>query len=197
MVSSTQASRSRVLGKSILTDRREWLGLLAVSVFLFVACTTGGATAVTDGAEGPADAAPDFELVLFENSNHERGEKLRLSQFRGKPVVINFWFPSCPPCRVEMPDFEKAFQKYGGDGVEFIGVQNLGADTIEDGQKFVDEFGINYAVGPDEDNSILLDYKVRGFPTTVFLDKDQRIASTWTGLLDAATLDGLVQEILN
>ena len=197
MVSSRQAARSRVLGKSTWTDRREWLGLLAVSVFLFVACTTGGATAVTDGAEGPADAAPDFELTLFENSNHQRGEKLRLSQFRGKPVVINFWFPSCPPCRVEMPDFEKAFQKYRGDGVEFIGVQNLGADTIEDGQKFVAEFGINYAVGPDGDNSILLDYKVRGFPTTVFLDKDQRIASTWTGLLDAATLDGLVQEILN
>ena len=197
MVSSRKVTESRFLGRGLWTDRRRLFGLLAVSAFLLVACTTGGATAVTDGAEGPADAAPDFELVLFENNNHGRGEKLRLSQFREKPVVINFWFPSCPPCRVEMPDFEKAFQRYNGNGVEFIGVQSLGADTIEDGQRFVDEFGINYAVGPDEDNSILLDYKVRGFPTTVFVDKDQRIRRTWTGLLDAATLDGLVQDLLN
>ena len=146
-----------------------------------------------------ADAAPDFELTLFENGDHSAGEVLRLSDLVGKPVVLNHWFPSCPPCVAEMPDFEEAYQKYK-DQVVFIGVQNMGVDTEEDGQKFVNDLGVNYAVGPDNnpnnDIEIFIAHKITGFPTTEFLNREQEVVRKWSGLLDAEKLDELIQELL-
>lgn len=185
--------------------RPVWLAAGVLGVFLFAAC--GGSTATEapaatgSGPDGqaaaePADAAPDFELVLFGNDNHTKGEVLKLSDLRGRPVVVNFWFPSCPPCRVEMPDFEESFQKHGAD-VEYIGVQQLGLNSAEEGQDFIlNEVPVNYAVGPDA-GGIIRDYKVIGFPTTVFMDKDHRVVRAWTGALNAEKLEELVQELID
>ena len=168
------------------------IGLLALMAFVLVACTT-------PASSGPAmpteDMAPDFELVLFGNANHEAGESLKLSDLKGKPVVINFWFPSCPPCVAEMPDLQRSFARHGGD-VAFIGVQLIGLDTVSDGQAFVDDLGVTYALGPD-DGAIIRDYSVAGFPTTVFVDKDQIIVRKWTGILNEEKLEELVAGIIN
>lgn len=142
------------------------------------------------------DEAPDFELILFKNALHEAGERLRLSELKGQPVVINFWFPSCPPCRAEMPDLERVFQSHRSDGVEFVGVQLLGLDSAQDGQDFVEEVGVSFAIGPDEDGSILRAYEIRGFPSTVFIDRDLKIVRAWTGPLNEEKLEELLQEIL-
>ncbi len=146
------------------------------------------------------EPAADFELVLFENRDHSAGETIKLSQFAGQPVVLNFWFPSCAPCVAEMPEFEAAYQQYKGEGVQFVGVQLLGLDTAEDGQKFVNKLGVNYVVGPDRQSegtgAILMDYEVAGFPTTVFINRDQKINRTWTGPLNLEKLEELIAEIL-
>ena len=153
----------------------------------------------TDGAETP-ERATDFELVLFGNDDHEAGEIIRLSQFQGSPVVLNFWFPSCPPCVAEMPDFETAYQKFKEDGVEFIGVQLVGLDSVEDGQKFVNKLGVNYSLGPDKlgdkMGGIVMDYKISGFPTTVLIDKDGNIRRRWSGALDLEKLEELIRDIM-
>ena len=155
------------------------------------------AAAVRAAAEvDSADTAPDFQIVLFQTALHDAGENLRLSDLKGAPVVVNFWFPSCPPCRAEMPDLEKVFQNHRKDGVEFVGVQLLGLDSEEDGQEFVAEVGVNFAIGADEDGSIFQAYEVRGFPTTVFIDSDLRIARSWTGPLNEEKLEEFVQELL-
>ena len=143
-----------------------------------------------------ADGAPDFSLEVFASGDHEKGEIVTLSQFLGQPVVINFWFPSCPPCRLEMPDLEKAYQDHKQDGVQFLGVQLLGLDSASDGQEFVDEFNVNYAIGPDEDGSITRDYGVRNFPTTVFLTRDHEVSKKWAGLLDHEKLEELIQRAM-
>ena len=65
-----------------------------------------------------------------------------------------------------MPDLDASFQAHQADGVEFIGVQLVGLDSVDDGQKFIDELGVSYALGPDPDAKILQDYKVTGLPTT-------------------------------
>ena len=166
-----------------------------------VACSAGAKAPVDPGTEAArveaiADLAPDFQLELFANDNHPDGELIRLSQFRGQPVVINFWYPSCPPCRLEMPDLEATFLKHKVDGVEFIGVQLLGLDSVEDGQEFIEEFGISYAVGPDPDGSIVKDYNLIGFPTSVFVSRDQQIVRSWAGALTGEKLEELVQELL-
>jgi len=145
--------------------------------------------------EVEVDPAPEVELVLFGNANHEAGEILKLSDLKGKPIVVNFWFPSCPPCVAEMPDLQESFERHNGD-VEFVGVQLIGLDSAVDGQAFVDQLGVTYALGPDE-GIIIRDYKVRGFPTTVFVDSEQNVIREWTGILNEEKLEELVGEILN
>ena len=146
------------------------------------------------------EAAADFELVLFGNEEHTAGDTITLSQFAGQPVVLNFWFPSCPPCVAEMPDFEEAYQKFKPDGVQFIGVQLVGLDTVEDGQKFVKKLGVNYLLGPDsqgeDSGDIVKKYRVAGFPTTVFIDRDHNVARRWSGALNLEKLEELIQEIM-
>ena len=193
---------TRTLWKSRIT----WLGIAAATMFLFAACSSAASEpasttgSISGGAPSASseDAAPDFELTLYETPNHAAGDVINLSQYQGRPVVLNFWFPSCPPCVAEMPDLEASFQDHKVDNIEFIGVQLLGIDTAEDGQKFVDEIGVTYALGADESSDITLKlYEVRGFPTTLFLDKDHNIVRKWTGPLNRAKLEELIQEMLN
>ena len=167
------------------------------------ASNTGETTTSSTPAPTPtpeSEAAADFELVLFENDEHSAGDTISLSQFAGQPVVLNFWFPSCPPCVAEMPDFEQAYQKFKPDGVQFIGVQLLGFDTVEDGQKFVKKLGVNYLLGPDSQGEstgdIVRNYRIAGFPTTVFIDRDHNVVRRWSGALNLEKLEELIQEIM-
>ena len=192
-----------------------WVVLLVAALFLLAACGDSSSSdskdMMTDGSGNPieepdmdtirgeekaetGELAPDFEIVLFSTENHTEGDTIRLSQLLGQPVVVNFWFPSCGPCRAEMPDLEATFQQHKADGVVFIGVQLLGLDSAEDGQAFVDERGITYAIGPDEDTSIFRNYEVTSFPTTFFLDKDHKIVRRWAGLLTLDKMEELVQQ---
>ena len=146
----------------------------------------------TDSAETP----PDFEIALFQTALHQAGESLRLSDLRGVPVVVNFWFPSCPPCRAEMPDLEQVFQNHRADGVEFVGVMLLGLDSAQDGQDFIDEVAVTFALGADEDGSIVRAYEIRSFPTTIFLDRDLNVVRKWAGPLNEKKLEELVQQAM-
>ncbi len=188
-----------------------WLGLAVLGTFLLAACGGGDSEAApqmfdADGnpvAEGAGEssrsefAAPDFEIALFENDNHGQGETFRLSDAQGRPVILNFWFPSCPPCVAEMPDIDAAFKAHKSDGIEVVGIQLVGLDTAADGQDFIDDIGVTYALGADETGSIIRDYKVTGFPSTVFIDRDQNIVRKWTGFLNAEKIEELIQELLN
>lgn len=168
-------------------------GLIGLTAFVLVACSTAAAPA--ESGDAPEDLAPEFEIELFSNVNHQAGESLKMSDLKGRPVVLNFWFPSCPPCVAEMPDLQKSFERHNGD-VAFVGVQLIGLDTAADGQDFVDQLGVTYALGPDE-GIIIRDYSVAGFPTTVFIDKDQRVVRKWTGILNEEKLEELIRDILN
>lgn len=185
-------SALRRLPTDIRLSRRGIFGIVAFSALFLAACSAGVQTTKV----GDFDVAPDFELAVFENINYEKGELVSVSGFEGKPVVVNFWYPSCPPCRLEIPDLQATFEKHKDDGLEFIGVQSLILDTVEEGQDFVDEFGITYAVGPDEEGNILIDYGAVNFPTTVFLDKNHEIVRVWAGLLDAEKLDELIAPLI-
>ncbi len=208
-------SRKPALARTLWKSRAAWLGIAVASAFLFAACSSGAATEqdstepISNGTASdsrPEDAAPDFELTLFETPNHAAGEIIRLSQYEGQPVVLNFWFPSCAPCVAEMPDLEATFQAHRSDGVEFIGVQLLGINTAEEGQEFIDVTlpGLNegatvtYALGADIDSDITIKkYKVAGFPTTFFLDSDHKVVKKWTGALNREKMEEFVQKLLN
>ena len=176
--------------------------LCLVAVFIFLSCsntselkTNNPKNINLDHDSQLGSIAPNFKMTVFGNANHTMHDIVELSHFMGKPVVINFWYPSCPPCRVEIPDFQATYEKYEQNEIEFMGVMLLGLDTLEEGQQFVNDFGITYAIGPDTSN-IIIDYQVVGFPTTMFLNRDHKIVHTWTGTLSGKRLEELVQELI-
>lgn len=178
------------------------VALVCLTLALSVACASqdasnSAADAQATPAEPTPEPAPDFSLTLYGADARAEGETLQMSNLEGQPVVMNFWFPSCPPCVAEMPDLESVYQKHKADGVEFIGVQLVGLDTVADGKDFIRKMGITYPVGADEDGSIVREYGVTSFPTTVFIDGNQDIVRKWSGVLNEEKLEELVAEIMN
>lgn len=110
--------------------------------------------------------APDFELETLD------GKKVKLSDFRGKPVILNFWATWCPPCRAEMPDLEKISK----EGVEVVAVNvTESEENKEKIGRFVKELGLTFTIPLDEAAAVTQRYNVSAFPTSYVLDKDGKI----------------------
>ena len=119
--------------------------------------------------------APDFTL------NGPDGVPVRLSDLRGRPIVLNFWATWCPPCRVEAPALQAAFERHESDGVVVLGI-----DQREDAaavRQFASEFGLTYPLLLDGEGSVSELYQVLGIPTTVFLDARGVVAARHVGPL--------------
>ncbi len=124
--------------------------------------------------------APDFQLTLF------NGENLRLSDLKGEVVVLNFWASWCPPCRQEMPAFERIWQEYRDKGVVFLGVAV--SDFEEYARGFAEQVGVTYPLGLDTTDEIGTDYRVEVMPTTYFIDRQGNVARGLAGGLNEAVL---------
>jgi cytochrome c biogenesis protein CcmG, thiol:disulfide interchange protein DsbE len=113
--------------------------------------------------------APDFTLETFD------GQTLRLSDLRGKVVMINFWASWCGPCRLEAPELQSAWEFYQDrDDVVFLGIAY--ADNGPRSLEFIAEFGITYLNGPDLGTRISEAYNIQGVPETFIIDKEGKIA---------------------
>lgn len=123
--------------------------------------------------------APDFSLTLFD------GREVRLSELRGKTVMLDFWASWCLPCRAEARDLEAAWKRQGDD-VVFLGI-NI-QDKEADARKFIEEFGITFANGRDPDGKIAVDYGVWGIPEAFFVSPAGRITYKHVGAIPPAVL---------
>jgi len=132
-------------------------------------------------ANGPSkgqlmgNLAPDFELPGLD------GKKLKLSDLRGKAVLLNFWATYCEPCKVEMPWFVELQKQYGPDGFQIVGVAMDDAST-EDIAKFAKDMGVNYPILIGEDSVVTSYGGVGVLPTTFFLDRDGKLIAREFGL---------------
>ncbi len=117
--------------------------------------------------------APDFRLGSF------AGGILALSDFRGQPVVLNFWASWCVPCREEMPILERVWREFRSRGVAVLGVD--AADDFDDAAAFLKRLQITYANVYDPEQKRIQTYRVTGLPTTVFLDTQLRIRAQVAG----------------
>jgi thiol-disulfide isomerase/thioredoxin len=119
--------------------------------------------------------APDFELQTLE------GKNLKLSDLRGKAVLLNFWATYCGPCKIEMPWFVELQKEYGPQGFQIIGVAMDDAST-EEIAKFVKDLGVNYPILLGKE-AVGQSYGGVGvLPTTFFLDRDGKVIAREFGL---------------
>ncbi len=119
--------------------------------------------------------APDFTLGTLQ------GEQLKLSDLRGKIIVVNFWATWCPPCRAETPALETSYRLYKELDVVILGVNLTDQDSLKDVESFVEEFSLTYPILLDRNGAIALLYQLNGLPTTFFVDRKGVIRTVVVG----------------
>ena len=137
------------------------------------------------------EQAEDFQVTLFD------GGSFRLSDQVGETaMVLNFWYPTCPPCRAEMPAFQRAWQELQGENVRFLGLfVPQGLDTEQDARDFVDELGLTYDFATDTRAQVAQSYEILYFPTTVFVDRKGRVFRSEIAAMDEEKLISLVRQM--
>jgi thiol-disulfide isomerase/thioredoxin len=136
--------------------------------------------------EAEAEPAPDFELQAL------TGEMVSLSDFNGKPVLINFWATWCPPCVQEMPLLQEISDDYAG---ELVVLPVNGGDSMEQIRAFAEAYEYNLRFLADPENALSLEYSVRGFPTSFFIDVDGLVQGTYVGMMDENIISYYLEKI--
>ena len=129
--------------------------------------------------------APEFTLATT------TGELVSMSDLRGKVILLNFWGTWCGPCRVELPDFVKLYDKYNKDGLEIVGITIRRGESIKDVAKFQDQWGLNYLllndINGNEVSEVTMAYSqaigqmINGIPTTLVIDREGFIVNGFIG----------------
>jgi cytochrome c biogenesis protein CcmG/thiol:disulfide interchange protein DsbE len=174
--------------------KRRWtlliLSTLAVGM-LWIWVSRVPAGGASSGGSLPAapvvgHPAPDIMLPALS------GGDFKLSEQRGKPVVLNFWATWCPPCRAELPELKSANERYASQ-VAIVGVNQ--AEPAETVAQLAAELGITFPLPLDQRGDVSRAYGVRSLPTTFFIDRSGVIRQIHAGPLTEATLEQLLREI--
>ncbi len=154
-----------------------------VLVFLSVLCAIPHPTAADP-------TAPGFALRDLD------GKTLRLSEYKGHPVVLDFWATWCQPCRASMPHLNAVQERFGPKGLVVIGV------SVDDGgpqrvRSFADHLGIRFRLAM-ADERVLDQYgPIRSIPTTFFIDRKGQVVRRVVGYIDKETMEGFAQELFD
>ena len=127
--------------------------------------------------------APEFTVYNLENKS------VNLSDFFGKPIIINFWASWCGPCQMEMPDFNEAYINYK-DNIEFLMVNMTDGsrETMEKASSFIEEKNYSFPVYYDTEYSAAITYSVTSLPTTYFIDSDGNLIAHAKGAINSDIL---------
>jgi thiol-disulfide isomerase/thioredoxin len=159
-------------------------GISAIFAYRYVNGAGGSAPGILGGKR------LDYTLVDIE------GKPRQLREWDGKVVLVNFWATWCPPCRTEIPDFVAMQEKYGGKGVQFVGIA---LDNNENIAEFLRTEPVNYPILLDrEDKSLSFDYgNTSGvLPYTVVVDRDGTVRATRQGRFHRVEVEATIRDLL-
>ncbi|MDR2964490.1 MAG: redoxin domain-containing protein [Treponema sp.] len=138
---------------------------------------------ISIGNSDEESLAPDFSVLDID------GNVVKLSDMKGKPVVLNFWASWCPPCKTEMPDFDKVYKELGQD-VQFmmICLVDGSRETIESGKAYIAKEGFYFPIYFDTKQEAVYAYGIRSIPTTFFIDSKGFVIAGTQGAISESTL---------
>ena len=146
----------------------------------------------------PVEAIYDFDISLYQGSDALGAETVAVSDLRGQPVVLNFWAGLCPPCRAEMPEFQRFADEYDGRatlvGVDLGQFFALGSEA--DAITLLQELGVTYPAGSTDDANLVRELGVLGLPATFFVAADGSLHRKWQGVLNGEKLAEITDEML-
>jgi peroxiredoxin len=154
--------------------------VIALPFSLLLSCSSG---------KDSGDSAPDFVLASLD------GQEIRLSNYRGKVVILDFWATWCQPCRLELPHFIEMHNEFGDQGLEIIGV-SLDRISSREVASFVKEWKIPYVIVMGTGEVVNSYGGIRGIPTTFVIDKSGKICRKYVGYRKKEVFVKDVQELL-
>ncbi|MEW4327196.1 redoxin domain-containing protein [Rossellomorea marisflavi] len=134
--------------------------------------------------------APDFTLTTLE------GEKVNLSDYRGKKVLLNFWATWCPPCKAEMPHMQEFYELNEDGAIEILAVNLTSVDKGDKKiQEFVDDYGLTFPIPLDEGGDISELYQAYSIPTSYIIDSKGIISKKIIGPMDGEMMNSLMEAV--
>jgi len=161
-----------------------------------------GATFVVTGTETeglqPGQRAPELvgqsggqEVGLVDLD----GNPIRLSDFKGRPVWLNFWATWCPPCQQETPVLREVYENHRDEGLALIAI-SVQETSPEDVSVYVETYDLDYTVGFDATSAVFTAYRAYGLPTQLFIDRDGIIRSVYKGPLTMSQAEQILEPLL-
>lgn len=164
---------------------------LIFASLLLVGCGSRGASGVSSaiGAEKGRRKAPEFSLKDAD------GRQVKLSDYKGRVVLLNFWATWCGPCRIEIPWFIEFEQKYKDQGLSVVGIamDEDGWDVIK---PYIERSKVNYRILLGDEIVSELYGGIEALPTTFVIDREGRVASEHPGLISKKVYEDEIQQLL-
>jgi cytochrome c biogenesis protein CcmG, thiol:disulfide interchange protein DsbE len=167
--------------------------LFAIAGVIFVTSLQRSATVPLTGDQSTGSAhvgsrAPEVGLVALD------GKQVSLSNFRGKPVWVNFFATWCPPCKDELPEIERRYERAQPRGLVVLGVDQQ--EKPAQVKPFIARFGLRYPVVIDEAGQGAITYNLIALPTSVFIDRGGVVRFIQIGQMSPALMDAALKKIL-
>ncbi|PRX65075.1 peroxiredoxin [Cohnella sp. SGD-V74] len=170
------------------STKKIWQYLILLSVLIIGGIAIFKSFEPTSVVLKKGDTPPDFSLLGLDDKVY------KLSDYKGKAVVINFWGTFCPPCVKEMPEFQRQSDKWKDEQFKILAI-NLSEDSISV-SNFVDRLNLDFTILRDQNRKVERLYKLKSYPTTLFVKPNGKIMDIFVGGMTEEDIDERIRELL-